>query len=146
MKGVVQNDIIPKNKYKLFVVGFAPITAIEVSGIEDEVQTSELPDGTIATGGRKPPIEFTFSTPFHHTIEQKALEGWYQEGQDPVSPGYKKEMTLTFLSNSGLVLRSYSISGAFLSKRALPAGEVASEGEMTMVTWTCKADDINPLS
>jgi hypothetical protein len=57
MKGAIAPDHIPVNKYQLLVAGVIPLTITEVSGIEDELQTTELPDRTVASGGNRGPSE-----------------------------------------------------------------------------------------
>ena len=101
MKGDVQPDHIPVNKYQLIVVGLPPLYFHQISGIEEELERTTLPDRTSASGGNTGPVEFTVMHPMHHAIEEAALEAWFQEGQDPVSPTYKKPATLIHLSNSG---------------------------------------------
>jgi hypothetical protein len=144
-KGTIKGDHIPVNKYQLLVAGLVPVTFTKISGIESELETVDLPDRTKATGGNVKTIEFTAEVPMHHVIEQTALEAWFREGQDPVSPGYKKVGTLVAMSNTGRITRSYSILGVFASKRGLPDFEMENEGEMAVVTWTFSADDILPL-
>lgn len=145
MKGEIQADHIAVNKYTFQIVGLIPILATEISGIEDELETTELPDRTMASGGNRKAVEFTMMVPMHHTAEQAAMEGWYLEGQDPVSPLYKKPCTLTHTSLSGNAGRSYSLSGVFVKGRNLPDLEKANEGEIAQVEWVMSADDILPL-
>ena len=68
MKGVINPDHIPVNKWQLIVVGLPPLTITEQSGIEDELETTELPDRTIASGGNRKSAEFTIMIPTHHTV------------------------------------------------------------------------------
>jgi len=145
MKGTIKPDHIPVNKYKLLVLGLPEITATEISGLEDELQTTELPDRTVASGGNRGPTEFTIMVPMHHTVEQAAMEVWFRESQDPVLPTYKKAGTIIHYSISGQVDRTYSLIGVFPSKRATPDLEMANEGEMAAVEWTLKVDDVLPL-
>jgi hypothetical protein len=136
---------MPVNKYTFQIIGLIPITATEVSGIEDELETTELPDRTVASGGNRKATEFTAMVPLHHTAEQAALEIWFRESQDPVSPGYKKPCTLTHESLSGANNRTFSLSGVFPKKRKLPDLEQKNEGELAQVEWTFSADDVLPL-
>lgn len=144
MKGAILPDHMPVNKYQLLVLGMPPLTFTEISGIEDELQTVDLPDRTVASGGNRTSVEFTGKLPAHHMGEQGAMEAWYMQAQDPVSPDYKKTATLVLQSNSGLVVKSYSLMGVFPSKRATPDLEMAAEGEAAMIEWTFKADDVMP--
>lgn len=145
IKAVLQPDHIPVNKYKLAVAALLPITVVSQSGLEEELDTVELPDRTFATGGNTKPVEFTIMTPMHHTLEHLALEAWYREGQDPVSSTYKKLVTLTMFSGTGSILRVYAINGMFLSKRKLPELSMDNAGEIALVEWTCKADSVSSI-
>lgn len=145
MKGTIQADHIPVNKYEFLVAGLLPLTVTHVSGIEDELQTTDLPDRTRASGGNRGPTEFTIMMPAHHTLEQAAMEVWYRESQDPVSPTYKKPVTLVMDSLSGKGGRSFTLVGVFPRKRKLPDLEMKNDGEMAEVEWTMSADDVIPI-
>lgn len=145
MKGEIQSDHMPTNKYTLAVVGLIPLTATEISGIEDELETTELPDRTVASGGNRKATEFTMLMPMHHAAEQAVMELWYRESQDPVSPTYKKPVTLTHESISGASSRNFSLSGVFPKQRNLPDLEMQGEGELAQVEWVMSADDVLPL-
>jgi hypothetical protein len=145
MKGKIKPDHMPLNKFELLVLGLPPLTFVTVSGIEDELQVVDLPDRTKASGGNRNPTEFTGSIPMHHTIEQAAMETWFAESQDPVSPTYKKVGTLIHKSSSGNTLRTFSLTGLFPSKRGLPDLDMANEGEQANVEWTFQADNVLPI-
>lgn len=145
MKGVIQGDHIPVNKFQLLMAGLPPLVITELSGIEDELETADLPDRTVASGGNRKATEFTMMIPMHHLVEQAAMELWYREGQDPVLPTYKKIGTLVHQSISGAVLRTFTLVGVFPKKRGLPDLEMVNEGEMAGVEWTMSADDIEPI-
>lgn len=145
MKGDIQPDHMPVNNYELSIIGLPNLTPTEVSGLEEELNTTDLPDRTRASGGQKPPTEFTIMIPLHHEVEMAAMEVWYAEGQDPVSPTYKKVGTITHKSISGTNLRSYTLVGAFVMKRVLPDLEKENEGEMAAAEWTISVDDILPI-
>jgi hypothetical protein len=145
LKGTVDPDIIPVNKFQLLVAGLPPLTFTSVGGIEDELQTAELPDRQRVSGGNRGPIEFTAMLPEHHLVEQGAMELWFKSSQDPVSPSYRKIGTLVVQSNTGSIFRTYSLLNLFPTKRALPDREMENEGEMSQVEWTFSADDIEPI-
>ena len=147
MKGDIKPDHIPVNKYQLLVLGTAVpfFTFTEISGIEEELQTTELPDRTVASGGNTGPIEFTAKCPMHHLDEQAALELWFNEGKDPVSSTYKKAASLVHMSITGKVLRTYTVVGVFVNKRALPDLAMDNEGEMAANEWGFKADELYPI-
>jgi hypothetical protein len=145
MKGAIKPDHMATNKYELLVLGLPPLTPTEISGLEDELQTTELPDRTRASGGNRGPSEMEITLPMHHLVEQAAMELWYKESQDPVVPSYKKVATLLHKSISGAVLRTYSLIAVFPTKRVLPDLEMSNEGEMAVVKWTLSVDDILPV-
>jgi hypothetical protein len=145
MKGAIKPDHIPVNKYQLIVLGLPPLTPTEVSGVEDELQTVDLPDRTVASGGNRASTEFTMKIPAHHSVEVAACEIWYREGQEPVVPSYKKAVTLIIRSLSGAVSRTKAYVGCFISKRVEPDLEMENEGEMAVYEYTVKVDDVLPL-
>lgn len=145
MKGIIKPDHMPVNKFSLKVVGLVDLTAITVSGIEDELQTVDLPDRTVASGGNRMAGEFDIAIPLHHTLEMAAMEVWFKEGQDPITPTYKKPCTLGMDSLSGASSRNYTLVGVFVKKRALPDLDKENDGDMAMATWTLSYDDILPL-
>lgn len=145
MKGAIQPDHIPLNKYSFIVAGLAPMTFTTVSGLEEELENVELPDRTAASGGNTKPIEFTATHPMHHLIEQAAMETWYLQSQDPVDPTYKKAGTIVMSSLSGLVTKRYMVSGVFPCKRKTGDLDMNNEGELHQVEWTFKADQVIPI-
>lgn len=145
MKGEIQPDHNPVNKFEFQVVGLGVFTAVEISGIEDELDTTELPDRTVASGGNRQATEFELKIPMHHTTERALLEIWYKESQDPVSPTYKKPCTLLHPSLSGAKSVNYTLIGVFPKKRTLPDLEKANEGEMAVITFMMSCDDVLPL-
>lgn len=145
MKGKIKEDFMPTSNYELIVVGMVPLTVIEMTGIEDELNKTELPDHTVASSGTRKATECEITTPMHHTVEQLALEAWFKEGQDPVTATYKKAATLIHKSNSGRVLRTFSLIGVFVFKRGLPELKMVEEGEMAVVKWSLSIDDLEPI-
>lgn len=145
MKGAIQPNHIPLNNFKLLVVGLPGLTPTKISGIEEELETVDLPDRTKASGGNTKPGEFTMMLPMHHSVEQAAMEVWFSESQDPVTPTYKKPGTLIHNALDGTPLRSFTLVGLFPRKRKLPDLEMKNEGEMAEVEWTFSFDDILPV-
>jgi len=146
MKQVLLPDHIPVNNYSLIVVGGPPkLEFTEVSGLEEELETVDLPDRTTASGGNTKPVEFTVMHPKHHTIEDLFLEAWFAEGQDPVLPTYKKPATLLVRSISRLNTRSYNMIGLYVSKRKTADLAMENEGELNVTEWTMKCDRIIPV-
>lgn len=145
MKGAIQADHIPVNKYQLLILGMPPLTPTEVSGLEDELQTAEMPDRTRVSGGNRGPSEFTIMLPEHHLVEQAAMEAWFRESQDPVLPTYKKVGSMVSQSISGNTTVTKSLVGVFPTKRVMPDREMENEGELALVEWTLSVDDILPI-
>jgi hypothetical protein len=145
MKGKIQADHMPINNYELIVVGLPPLTVVEVSGIEDVLNTTELPDKTVASTGTRQASEVELTMPMHHLVEQAAMEVWFRESQDPVSPSYKKAATLIHKSVTGKKLRTFSLIGMFPTSRALPDLKMDDEGEMAVVVWKMSIDDQEPI-
>ena len=59
LKGLIDPDHIPVNKYELNIVGMPTIVFTSVSGLETEVAAIDLPDRTKATGGQPTAAELT---------------------------------------------------------------------------------------
>lgn len=145
LKGQIQPDHIPNNKYSLRVVGLVEIIFTEISGLEEVLDVVDLPDRTRASGGNSQAFEFTAILPLHHDIAYFAMEAWLVEGKDPVSSTYKKSATLTLTSGTGLKKRSYTITGLWVSGRKLPDLSFENEGEMAVAEYTFQADEVLPI-
>ena len=142
MRGQIRPDHIALNQYQLIVVGLPPLTIVTISGIEEELEAVELPDRTMASGGHTGTVELTIGIPMHHLVEQAAMEVWWRQAQDPVSPVYKLPATLIHQSISGNAFRSFTLLGVFVKGRNLPDLELVNEGEMAVVEWVLNADQI----
>lgn len=145
LKNTIKPNHAPINKYELLVLGLPSILFTEVSGIEQEIQKVDLPDRTSASGGQTSPFEITAMLPLHHDTELAACESWYKEGQDPVTPTYKKTATMIYKSIDNTVAKSYSLLGMWISKIKMPDTEMANEGEMAQVELTFTVDDFDVL-
>jgi hypothetical protein len=145
MKGEIQPGHVGQNRFELLVLGAPKLVFVEMSEIESETPWVVLPDRTQASGGEEEPGEFTVQHPMHHKIERAFMEAWLQEGRDPVSPGYKKVATAIWYDIHGNVAGAWALTGLGVSKRSLPSGEKANEGEMATVEWTFKFDSAPPL-
>jgi len=146
LKGKIEENHIPKNNFELIVVGLPPILFTEVGGITEELDTVDLPDRTVASGGNTKATELTVMQPSHHDVEVLAMEAWYKEAQDPVTPTYKKVGILTKKDIGGNIVRSYTLQGAFPKSRALQDLSLENEGEMDTIEWTLSVDDILPTT
>ena len=146
MRGQIRPDHIPINRYKLLMGGLpVALTPTKISGIEEELETVDLPDRTRATGGNTKPTEFTMEIPMHHFVEQAAMEQWFRQSQDPVLPTYKLFGTLIHSPLSGGLPRTFTLNGVFPMKRKLPDLELENEGDMAVVEWTMSCDQLLPV-
>ncbi|KKN36512.1 hypothetical protein LCGC14_0772980 [marine sediment metagenome] len=145
IKGTIQQDHIQVNKFQLLVASLPPILFTTISGIEEELDTVELPDRTPQTGGRAKPVEFDATQPMHHSLERAAMDAWLRECTDPVSPFHKKIGTLIMESQTTIVKASFALLGLFVFKRATPDLDLENDGEMAMITWSFKAADLTRL-
>jgi len=145
MKMTLLPDHIPVNNYSLIVVGLPPIQFITIDGLEEELDTVDLPDRTKASGGNTKAVEWTATHAKHHTIEDAYLEAWFLESQDPVLPTYKKPATLLVNSISRLNTRSFNLIGMFPSKRKTADLDMNNEGELNVNEWTFNCDRVIPI-
>jgi hypothetical protein len=141
-KFVIQQDHIPVNKYRLTVPTLPPITFVSIGALEKELDKVDLPDRTTASTGRTKPGETEVKVPAHHAVEIAAMEAWFQEGKDPISPTYKKVGTLTLISGTRLFTKPLTIIGMWIYKGATPDLEMNDDGEMAVMTYTACWDDI----
>jgi hypothetical protein len=140
LQGSVAADHVPVNNYTLTVTGLKPIFFTEISGIELEIQSVDLPDRTKATGGQFGAQEFTAKTMIHHTVERAELEAWLDEAKDKVKSTYKKTGTLTHKTLSGASAGVYALSGLWVMKRKLPDLSAEDEGAPAQIEWTFSVD------
>jgi len=145
LKGVLETPHIPKHLYQLTVIGLPAMTFTAVGGIEEATEVVQLPDRTAASSGESPPVEFTLTQPLHHRGEVVAMEVWFAEGHNPVTPTYKKTATLTQFNIQGTAAHSWTLMGVWVTKRATQDLEMESEGEMSTIEWSLSADRIMPL-
>jgi hypothetical protein len=146
MKMVLLPDHIPVNNFDLIVVGGPPVLQfVTIDGFDWELEVTDLPDRTVASGGNTKAIEFTATHPKHHTIEDAFLQLWWQESQDPVLPTYKKAAALLVSSISSLNVRSFNLIGMFPKKQKTADLDMANEGELNVTEWTFSADLPIPL-
>ncbi len=145
LKGRVKPDHIPLNKYRFAVAGLGiELTALEVTGLEIELNTVELPDRTKASGGQVGTAEVTVKLPMHHEDEFKAMESWFKRCQDGVTIDYKLPVTLTQPTNSGNAQVLWILTGVFPMKRVIADMAMENEGELATVEWTFSVDNIEP--
>ena len=147
MKGAIQANHIPKNKARFTVAGITTqFTFTTISEINNETETVELPDRTVASGGQDKSVEFTATLPMHHDAEIGAMRAWRSQARDPVHPAYKKSGTLIMERIGGGLPRMFLLKGCFPNIDGIPGYEMANEGEMQVMTYTFKADECIPVT
>jgi hypothetical protein len=142
MKGQIKSGHIGVNHYEFQVVGLIPITFTTISGLATETTAVELPDRTQASGGEEMVGEFTAELPMHHTNEAIALDAWLQESRDPVTPTYKKPVTIISKNIHGEAKMTHAVVGCWISKKETPELDMSNDGEMATLTYTFKYDAI----
>lgn len=146
LKGKIKDDHMPVNAPELRVPGVPPLTLVNADEIEETLQTVDLPDRTVASGGQREPLEFNIMIPMHHSEEITAMELWYKQGQDPVLPGYKRTGTYIWPSLTGQTRRSFMLLGLFVAGRTIPAKDMTNEGELALATYRMRASDIELIN
>lgn len=145
LKGKIKDDHIPLNKAELLVPGIPNLVAVTISGLEYLTQDVDLPDRTSASGGQTEAVEFEIEVPMHHEAEIAGLDLWAQQGRDPVTPGYKRPVTYRFNSLSGQKKKSYTLLGTWNKGLKTPDADMANEGELAMITYVLKCDEVLPI-
>jgi hypothetical protein len=145
LKGKIKADHIPLNNYELIGAGAPPLVFTEISGIEEELETVDLPDRSKASGGNTKPIEFTVMQPQHHTVEVAYMEQWFLAAQNQL-PGYKRQYTLQGKPvNPAKPPKSYTLVDLFPTKRKLPDLSMENEGELATIEWTIVGLQVLPV-
>ena len=145
LKGAVQPNHIPVNNYELQVVGLPAVLFTQISGLEEETETTDLPDRTKASGGNTLPVEFTGMSFEHHATELAALELWRREAIGNVSATYKKVGTLIKRGIDGNVLTTRSLVGLWITKRKDADLDLANAGDPAMIEWTFSCDKVESI-
>jgi len=142
IKGVIRPDHMQQNKFALLSRELPTLTPLKITGIEEELDNVDLPDRTSASGGRTKQFEIVVTFALHHRLEIEALELWWTECEDPVSPLYKKDITLAIYSQSSIDDKSFLLEGMFPIKRGVSDLDLDNDGEMVTQDWTFKVDQL----
>lgn len=145
IKSVLKVNRVQVNKFKLTIspgVGSPLFTTI--SGLEEELDTVDLPDRTSRSGGREKQIEFEVQQPMHHDLEVVAMEVWYRMCKASL-PLYLKLGVLILFDEWGIPRKKYTLPNLWISKRSHSELDLDNDGEMSTITWTLKADQIIPM-
>lgn len=155
LKGRIAPFHIPVNNYEM-TVAVPPfpgkLTFTKISGLDEELESVELPDRTRASGGQTKPGTFTAEMPMHHLLEQVYMEQWFNAGQEPVTRDYKRDVTLLYIPiglnpvlAGGGIVRTMGLTGVFVTRRKTPDLDMKNEGDMAVIEWTFSYDDIFPI-
>jgi hypothetical protein len=140
LKSVIPKDIIAGNKFTLSVDN-EDLLVVSVSSPEESLQTVELPDGTMASGGRTDPSEITIIIPQHVEASKIFLDTWWQGCKDPVAPNAYKSITVTGESSSGQITSTSTGVGVFIKDRTGATYSLEDGTEMTTIEYTCSVDE-----
>lgn len=144
LKGKIQENHIPLNKFDLIVSGMIPITLVTTDNIEEKLAVVDLPDRTKRSGGQTGAIEFTGKIPLHHDVQVAALEAWYDMGKDPVQAGYLKSASLMWYRNNGDP-RPFELVNLWISGRTIPGGDMKNDGEEAELTFNFVCDEVKAV-
>jgi hypothetical protein len=146
LKGTILPGHIPVNKYTLQVIGLPPLVVTKIGGLEEELETAELPDRTQHSNGQTKPLEVTIEIMMHHPIERLALEQWLTDGKDPVAVDYKKNAVLVYLPNSVVGLpAAYGLTGCFLKSRKTADADMANDSDAQTIEYVMCIDSVDPI-
>lgn len=146
VKGQILPDPIRTNKYRFDVPDIGiPLTVVAVSGVERESEVIETPDGSVHPGGKTGPMEFEIAIPSHHRVQQAAMNAWFEEGQDPVTPTARKVATLQTMSGTELLVDSRFFLNCFPFKESDGDLDMGEAGTMKVKRWGMKAEDSWPI-
>jgi len=144
MKGVIQDDHMPVNAGKLFIVGLPEFTFTTISGFTLATTEVELPDATVVSGGKRSPFEMTVTVPSHHLVEIAAMDLWVEQGKNGTS-GYKKAGSFVMTSVSGDIIKTYSVLGVWARDLTVPDQDMGNDGDMNVNTYVIRGDDALPV-
>lgn len=144
LKGKIQENHIPLNKFELIVAGMPQITLVTTGDIEESVPAIDMPDRTRRSGGQTGPVSFTGTIPMHHDVQVAALELWYKQCQDPVQDGYLKAGSLMWYRSNGDP-RPFELINLWISARTIPGGDMKNDGEPALLTFKFEADEVTPV-
>lgn len=145
LKGKIQENPYPVNKFRLLVTGLPEVTLVTSDEIEETLTIVTMPDRTKRSGGQTDPIEFSGTIPAHHEVERLALDQWYNQAKDPVTPGYRKAGSIVFERADGARILPFEFTNLWISGRTVPAGDMANDGDPALITYKFQADEITPV-
>jgi hypothetical protein len=145
IKGSIATDHLLSNEYVFEVTGLpVQLTIQKIGELEQELEKVTLSDRRVVTGGSTKALETEVETPTHHFAEQAVWEQWHVDSKFPAKPNYKKTVTLSMLSSTGLQIKSWILTGVFPFKRKTSELEMASEGKDVRTTWMISIDEVIP--
>ena len=142
IKSIIKPLRVPDNKYSLIVQpGVGQLTVVELTGLEQELDQSELPDRTVRSGGRGKPLAFDFAIPMHHTSEVLLCETWWNLCKYSLI-GYLKFGMLIQFNEASIPTKRWTLPNLWLTKRGHTDLALGNDGEMTTIMWSASADDL----
>jgi hypothetical protein len=145
IKGVLKVNREQVNKYQLTIQpGVGAIVLVSIGGLEQELDSTALPDGTVRSGGRGKPGETDIVQPAHHKLEVLAMELWWSLCKNTL-PGYLKLGTLVYFNEYGLPGSKYTLPNIWIKKRKSSDMDLGNEGDMATLTWSISYDDVIPV-
>jgi len=143
IKGVLEQNHIPVNKYELGVPDVGTFTFTKISSFDREINMVDLPDRTRASGGVENAVEFTATLPKHHLAEKMLIENWYRMAT--AGTKYKYAATLTEYRLNGEVGSTLMFTNLWVQKITEPEKDMANEGEMAVIEITFQADEVTVI-
>lgn len=135
------NPILTTN-YRLQAVGLPDIPFVTVGGLEQEIPKVDIPDKTQASSGRANPSETEVTVPAHENVAIAAMNAWFEQGQDPIDPSYKKTCNMVYDSGNFINARNLTMVGVWVSSQGTPDVAMGEDGEMAVFTYTLCYDGI----
>ncbi len=139
IKGEALPDPALRGQFRVSFIGMPPIYATKFTGLEFEIETTDLADRTRHSAGATGAGEAVCSGYLHHTIEAVAWEAWFDASRNG-SPGYKRDGTLEILGADGIPRAIYSLVGVWPKKWAIGDFDKTSKDSVE-VAFTLSIDD-----
>lgn len=143
LKGKIESGHIPINKYKLSFSGdTVSYIFTKVSGIEQEIPGTVLPDRSKVSGGEPLAFEIVCELPLHHATQVSAIETWFGQCKDPVADGYRKTGTMEYHGTDSKAKKTFTLTDMWPTKLKYPDTDMSNEeGEMAVLEITFSVDE-----
>lgn len=143
IKNVIQENRIQMNKFSFQAQpGVGAITLVSIGELAKELDKADLPDRTSRSGGRVKQATTELVQPAHHDLEVLAMDAWFAECQDPVTPTHLKIVTIVKFDQAGLPRRVLTLTNCWLSNKVESEMDLDNDGDQATITWTLEYDNI----